>query len=158
MQPNSPNNYTTSTFALLGRLLNQWYTILFNLCQGLPEQGLTNQVLTKISNIDYNTKWAYLGSIPSVTIVSNVIAAYGAVAGDLILANTVAGGFVITLPLAVNNKGLFIRVKKISVDFNVLTIANSGADTIDGATPLLIVVPRTEVTFISDGVATWWIA
>lgn len=83
--------------------------------------------------------------------------AYLAVANDLVLCDTSGGGFTVTLPLSAVNKGLSINVKKISSDHNTLTIATSGADTIDEGPAVSTYQPNTNVTFTGDGITNWGI-
>lgn len=80
---------------------------------------------------------------------------YTAVAGDIVLCDTSAGGFTVTLPLSVSNAAETVVVKKISSDGNTLTLAASGSDTIDGSATQSLIVPNTAVQVVADGSLTW---
>lgn len=82
---------------------------------------------------------------------------YTAVAGDYVLAST-ASGWTLTIPASSANKGRSIRVKKVSADANVLTIARSGSDTIDGATSQTITIQYNEMELTADGGTGWYIS
>ena len=75
-------------------------------------------------------------------------------AACVILVNTVP--VTITLPLAADNKGYAIYVKKIAAAVGAVTVQRSGADLIDGATSVSISTQYDCVLFVSDGTA-WWI-
>lgn len=77
-------------------------------------------------------------------------AAYSAIMGDSVLADTSGGGWTLTLPSAPNSQGGEIRVKKIGTDANALTVV-SVAGTIDGDASAVIDFPAVAVRFVSDG-------
>jgi hypothetical protein len=80
---------------------------------------------------------------------------YNAVANDFVECDTSGGGFTVTLPLSAANGGKTITVKKISNDTNVLTIACSGADSIDSQPTQTTAIPNTAVENMADGFASW---
>ena len=92
------------------------------------------------------------GSVFSPTIQTS---AYAAEAQDLVLCNTSGGGFTVTLPLSASNKGATIIIKKISSDTNLLTVATSGSDVIDGHANELIAFSKTSMSIIADGISIW---
>lgn len=96
-----------------------------------------------------------VGSGGGTNIVTKT-ADYTAKAGDVVLCDTSAGGFTVTIPLSASNKSKAITVKKKSADSNVLTIAASGSDSLDtfGAT-ITTNQPGTALDFLGDGTATW---
>jgi hypothetical protein len=72
----------------------------------------------------------------------------------MVLANTTGAGFTVTIPSAAANKNKSIRVKKVSSDANIITVA--AADNIDGLSSQAWTSQYTEIEIISDG-TTWWI-
>lgn len=88
----------------------------------------------------------------------SVSANYNAVAGDFVLCNTTAGGFTVTMPLSAANALATICVKKISSDQNVLTMAASGADTIDLQSTQFTTQQNTAVKMTATGVTQWEIS
>src|SRR6266403_1038412 len=82
---------------------------------------------------------------------------YTAIAGDVVLANTIGGGFTITLPLSSSNKDQAIRVKKTSSDGNTVTVGVTGGDLIDGASTKTFTSQYTSIDVIADGSGNWWI-
>jgi len=78
-----------------------------------------------------------------------------AIAKQTVLCDTSAGGFTVTLPASASNATFPITVKKISSDFNVLTVATTGGDTIDGDATKEILTPQTSLTAQADGGTTW---
>lgn len=99
-----------------------------------------------------------ISSAGSTAVAQNPVfknSAYLAVANDYVLCDTSGGGFTVTLPVSAVNKGLSINVKKISSDHNTLTIANSGADTIDEGPAVGTYQPNTSITFTADGITNW---
>jgi hypothetical protein len=81
---------------------------------------------------------------------------YTAVGNNVILCDTSAGGFTVTLPLAVENKDKTIMIKKISNDGGAVTVDPQGAETIDNDSQKTINFYLTSFTVISDG-SNWWV-
>lgn len=75
---------------------------------------------------------------------------YTAVAGNVVLCNTAAGGFTVTLPLAASNKAQPILVKKISSDGNHVTVGTISADVIDGSSTQTLASQYSALTMIAD--------
>ena len=95
------------------------------------------------------------GLTGSYTMVS-VVAAHNAAPWEVVLADTSAGGFTVTLPLAASCPGKPITVKKVSGDGNVLVVDAQGAELVDGSPGLNITGQYVSPTLVSDG-ANWWI-
>lgn len=72
------------------------------------------------------------------------------------LADATAGAFQITLPDAASSLGFQIKIKKIDVTANVVTVAGKGADLIDGAATKAIAAQWEGYTFNCNGTA-WYI-
>jgi hypothetical protein len=87
---------------------------------------------------------------------TNQITNYTAVRNNVILCDTSAGGFTVTLPLAVENRDKTIMIKKISNDAGVVTVSPQGAETIDNDDEKTINFYLTSFTVISDG-SNWWV-
>jgi len=73
-----------------------------------------------------------------------------------VLANANGGAFTVTLPLAADNGGRIIVVKKIDASANVVTLDGNGVETVDGAETLSLSVQYEAYNVQSDGTA-WWI-
>ena len=73
--------------------------------------------------------------------------------------NTSAGPVTITLPLAVNSRGMAIVVKDLGglAPVNNITVTPSGSDTIDTSNAIIMVASRGSITFTSDGVDDWMV-
>lgn len=88
-------------------------------------------------------------------IVSKKTANYTAVINDVVLCDTSGGGFTVTLPASASNGNGIIIIKKISLDANVVTVARSSADLIDGQTSQSISAQYTAMEVIADGISNW---
>lgn len=92
------------------------------------------------------------GSYTMVAVAAN----HNAAPWEIILADTTAGGFTVTLPLAATCAGKPITIKKVSGDGNVLLVDAQGAEEIDGSPSLSITGQYVSPTVVSDG-TDWWI-
>lgn len=99
--------------------------------------------------------WASIASIFAYNVQSKTTT-YTAQYGDLIKADSIGGGFTITLPTAVGASGKQIIIKKISSDGNTITINTTSSQTIDGSTSLSITAQYTSLIVVSDN-ANWYI-
>jgi len=91
------------------------------------------------------------GSPALRTVSSN----YAALSTDtIILANAATAPFSITLPTAVGVNGKNYIVKKTDSTENVVTLATTSGQTIDGMANDLIATPLESDTYVSDG-ANW---
>jgi len=86
---------------------------------------------------------------PLVSVKNSAYTA-SATTSEIILANAIAGGFTITMPTAVGNPFIY-HIKKTDVSSNVVTIATTSSQTIDGSLTAPIRVPYVVVTLVSDG-------
>lgn len=94
--------------------------------------------------------------IPTFSVqIVNENSNYSAQPGDIVLCDTSAGGFTVTMPASATNSTRRIVVKKISTDNNALIIVPSGLDSIDGAASQIILTPKTAIEMVADGSATW---
>jgi hypothetical protein len=85
-------------------------------------------------------------------------AAYGPAFGEFVRVDPTAGGFTITLPaIAPANMGRSILVKNVSPSANVVTIAATGGNAIDGAASASLTGAHAELGFVSDGTGGWMI-
>lgn len=89
--------------------------------------------------------------------ISTVTSAYSLTSNDrTILANAALGGFSVTLPGANTNTGRFYTVKKIDSSANVISIATSFSQTIEGAARMNLNSQYATLSVQSDG-SGWWI-
>jgi len=95
------------------------------------------------------TQW--VAQLIRVPVVSTAIS-YAVLATDyLILANAGGGGITVTLPTAIGVTGRLIEVKKTDSSANLVTVATSLAQTIDGSASATIGLPQTALLCCSDG-------
>lgn len=71
---------------------------------------------------------------------------------DFLTGDSTGGAFTFTLPSAITNPGKTFQFKKISTDFNLITI--SGAETIDGFANRKLATKGESLKIVSDG-AVW---
>lgn len=75
---------------------------------------------------------------------------------NVILCNASGGAFTVTLPTAVSVTGKQYTIKKTDSTLNVVTVATTSSQTIDGATTNVIATPYESITVVSDG-SNWMI-
>jgi len=75
---------------------------------------------------------------------------------NVVLASDAGGSFTITLPAAASNTDKTYYIKKTNSSANTITIDGNGAETIDGATTLLLYVQYDAVRIICDG-SNWYV-
>ncbi len=91
------------------------------------------------------------------TNAASVTAAVTLTGNDgLMLGDATAGAFAVTLPLAVDARGVTYWIKKVDASANAVTVTAAGADTIDGAATYPLTVQYQAVAVRSDG-AAWWV-
>ncbi len=88
------------------------------------------------------------------SLVSKTAAYTAALTDDVITGDTTAAGFTITLPTAVGIAGQKFTIKKIDAGANLLTVATTSSQTIDGLASKVIGTPQQALDFVSDG-ANW---
>lgn len=72
-----------------------------------------------------------------------------------VLVDASAGAVTVTLPLARNAPAMTVLVKKTDSSANAVTITRVGADTIDGATSVVVNAQWAAVVLRSDGGTAW---
>jgi hypothetical protein len=70
---------------------------------------------------------------------------------DVVIADTTAAAFTITLPKAALHKGRLVFVKRINGGANVLTVDGNGSETIDGAANVTLTLQWEAKRLTSDG-------
>lgn len=131
------------------------YTVLSHVLTGdLATAALHNTLLDDLAvlktSVDDN------GHLVYPTIVSKSTTYGVAAADDIILCDATSAGFTVTLLTAVGRAGKFYNIKKTDATANIVTIATTSSQTIDGASTFSIRAPKQSVTFVSDG-ANWQI-
>jgi hypothetical protein len=76
---------------------------------------------------------------------------------DVVTGDATSAGFTATLPTAVGNKGKCFTLKKTDSTFNLVTIATTSAQTIDGASTIKLATQNEAVTVVSDN-SNWQIS
>lgn len=106
--------------------------------------GATATVLTVAAGIP---SWAASGSF---SVVSKTTTYAASISDGLILCS--GSAFTVTLPTAVGNSGATIRIKKTDTSLtNIITIATTSSQTIDGTTTTTINTQYEEISVASDG-------
>ncbi len=72
------------------------------------------------------------------------------------MANATSAGFTVTLPTAIGVTGIEYTIKKTDSSINLVTIATTSSQTIDGITTKTLGTQYASITVISDG-ANWQI-
>ena len=118
-----------------------------------------SNTLSKLAIGTANTLLTSSGGIPawlptgSTTVVSKTTTYAAVITDGLILCS--GSAFTVTLPTAVGNSGAFMRVKKTDASLtNIITVATTSAQTIDGVTTTTLNTQYEEITVCSDG-ANW---
>ncbi len=98
----------------------------------------------------------FSGSVPNgLNGMYSATSAYTILPGiDKVYADATSAPFTVTLPDAVSNAGLVLKVKRTNSTANAVTVAAAGTDTIDGAGSYLPAANET-LTVRSDGTGTW---
>lgn len=124
---------------------------------GASTYTLTKQyeTLTITSN---GANWDIWGTYaqPSTTI-STKTGAYTVVPQDkVVLCDTTAGAFTVTLPPVATSAGTTVTIKKVSSDANLLTIDGNSSETIDGVLNMGITTQYSFLT-LSATAAAWFL-
>jgi lysophospholipase L1-like esterase len=89
----------------------------------------------------------------ALTTFTAVTGTYSVLAADdFITADATAAAFTVTLPTAVGCKGRRISVKRLNLGVNLVTVAPTGTQTIDGSTNYVLTTQNEVVAVVSDGV------
>jgi len=117
--------------------------------------------VTNVGNVTLNNVTINGGSISNVTlsnanpsIVSKTANYTATVANQTILANASNGNVTITLLTSVNNSGKIFTIKKMDSTANVVIVATTSNQTIDGAANYNLASQYVGVSVQSDG-ANW---
>lgn len=74
--------------------------------------------------------------------------------GEVLFVDASSGAITVTLPAAAGARRA-IRVKKVDVSANAVTVDGAGAELVDGAATLTLTTQYEAVTLHADGVSTW---
>lgn len=111
-------------------------------------QGTSNTVLTNDGS--GGLSWAANGS--SLIAVTTVTTTYSILTSDgLIICNTAGGAFTVTLPNAVGILGKRYVITKGDASTNILTVATTSSQTMDGVTTIRMATQGDDLVVISDG-------
>jgi hypothetical protein len=129
--------------------------IIYGGASGAPTRlanGSNGQVLTSAGSTNAPT-WAAIGNITVVTKTTT----YNIAATDgLILCS--GSAFTVTLPTAVGVTGETHRIKKTDSSLtNIITVATTSSQTIDGATTTTLNTQYEEIVVVSDG-SNWQVS
>jgi hypothetical protein len=96
----------------------------------------------------------------ALTVAIRKVPASGAVLSNdyIILSDATSDNIVLDLPLAGQNEGAIVVVKKIDSSVNTVTIEPAASETIDGATNKVLSTQYQKITIVSDGTQWWEIA
>lgn len=116
---------------------------------------------TSVGNLTLNNVTINGGSISNVTlsnanpsIVTKTANYTVTVANQTVLANTSSGNLTITLLTSINNSGKIYTIKKMDSTANVVVVATTSNQTIDGASTYNLASQYVGVSVQSDG-ANW---
>jgi hypothetical protein len=118
--------------------------------------GANDQVLTADSSQGAGVKWAAAGAASGDWTIQTKTTAYTAASNEFVLADGTTAGFTVTLPTAVGNSGKHIGVKRINAGGNVITIATTSSQTIDGSTTVVLDAQYAGIVVVSNN-AHWFI-
>lgn len=100
-----------------------------------------------------STNWVAMGIGNPNSVFQNKTASFtAAIADDVYSCNTGLGAITVTLPSAVGIAGKRFVFRKITSDFNVVTITAAGAENIDGSASTLLHTVYETVEIVSTGV------
>lgn len=144
-----------SYLPLAGGIITGNLTLDAELIDGTGAHGTSGQVLSSTGTA---TKWVAASSGSSSFNMVSKTGAYGASANDYVQCNTSSAGFTVTLPASSGCSGEPVIVKKTSSDTNIVTVACSGSDTIDGSATITFSIQNTALEFVSNGSNGWEIS
>lgn len=126
--------------------------IIYGGASGVPTRlavGSDQQILKVVSGIP---AWAWpLSSQTSQSTTYAILAT-----DNLVLLSSSGGAFTATLPTAASMTGKVISIKKTDSTFNIITIATTSSQTIDGVTTTTLNTQNELLTVTSDG-SNWQI-
>lgn len=118
-------------------------------------EGTIGHVWTE-SATDGSGGWA-VAATSNITSQTSQTTTYSILSTDsLVLLNATSAGFTATLPTAVGSTGKVYYLKKTDSTFNVVTIATTSSQTIDGVVGTTLNTQNEILTITSDG-ANWQI-
>lgn len=134
--------------------------IIYGGSGGLPTRlanGSSGQVLTS-QGTTVAPVWGTPVSVGGAWTVTSVKTSnYNAVINDYIPVNGTSGGFTVTLPTAAGVSGQIIGIKRTDMTLaNVINVATTSAQTIDGASSKNLYTQNEEWIFVSDG-SNWYV-
>ncbi len=77
-------------------------------------------------------------------------------ADDLIVVDATSGAVTLTLPAVASSNGRQIRAKKTDASANVVKVDGNGAETVDGAADLDLLLQHEVAAVVCDG-TEWWV-
>jgi hypothetical protein len=96
------------------------------------------------------------GLVTNMHTVVTKIGTYTITTNDeVVLANAASGGFTVTLPTASGNTNQY-TIKKIDSSTNIVTLATTSSQTIDGGSTAQIKVQYASISVVSDG-SNWFV-
>lgn len=115
--------------------------------------NLNAQKIINLANGTAATDGAAFGQLGSTSYTEvTKTTTYAILTTDVVVfTNAAAGGFTVTLPTAVGAAGKYYIIKKQDSTENVVTVATTSSQTIDGTGQWLISTPYQSITVLSDG-------
>jgi hypothetical protein len=149
-------------------LQNTTGDIQFFLGSGTPEAVVTGSrgdlymdiasgtLYAKAAGDATNTGWSAFTASAGDAVTAVQVAAYAAGIGELVRVNPTAGTFTVTLPaIAGGNSGRVIKIANVTASLIPITVAVTGADTINGAASFVVSGARFSFAVESDGTSDW---
>lgn len=130
----------------------------------LNANSVTSNILASDASVDANravqtnhirdaqvTKPKLASNAKDLNVVSET-ATYAVLSSDdLILCDATSAAFTVTLPTASGIQGHVVRIKKTDSTFNLVTLATTSSQTIDGVTTRKIATQNEQLVVCSDG-------
>ena len=103
-----------------------------------------------------NAAWELLAAASNLSVTTQSTTYTATTNDDVILVESTSA-WTLTLYTAVGNSGKKLVIKKITADYNTVTIDGNASETIDSQATIKLIAPFDEITLISDG-TNWIIA
>lgn len=116
-----------------------------------PEVGLIVQDASKDTFRGFSTTSGWQKLTNTLSVHNSIDDETLDIHSELVLADSTAGAFILTLPTAVGATGKVITIKKTDSSSNLVTIDGNSSETIDGSTTFVLGNINNFIKIVSDG-------